>query len=196
MPKKTSSTQSELKYILLALIRLNPDSSGYQLRNIVNNSSGYYFHAHLSQIYPLLKQMTEEGYVVFRNVERDNKPSLKLYTITDEGCKALESRLKQPFRFENTRENSDRYFMQLTFMDFLDSDNIVRYIDSGIDEYSRELDQAKKAQEKMVFPLFENTDGNERSYAETIWQEQCNYVSSDLERRLKLLRKLRTQVAC
>ena len=121
----------EIDFVLLGLIRMNPKVSGYQLKTIIDKSTGYFFQVHLSQIYPALKRVDKAGWVTFETIEREGKPSLKLYQITDAGIEALYDWLIEPFDFERSRSNADRYFFKLIFMGHLEKREIVPYMDAG-----------------------------------------------------------------
>ena len=188
-PKKTP----DLDYILLCLIRMRPDISGYQLRTIINESTGFFFHAHLSQIYPALRRLTEQGLVEFSQVKRESQPDLKLYRITDAGCAVSSEWLTRPFPFENTRANTDRYFLKLILMGHLEPEEIVRYIDQGIEAFTaeRESTASGNLQTERAYAQDIESPAHERYL--TIWDHEFSFVLREFDERIEWLRALRAE---
>lgn len=184
----------DLDYVLLGLIRMNPDVTGYELKGIINDSTGFFFPAHLSQIYPSLKKMTGNGWVVYSITTRETKPDLKRYRITDEGIEALEEWLVQPFDFQKTRSNYDMYFMKLIFMGHLPPDKTVKYIDSGIDHFTEHLAdiKAENLQHETGFISVAEQDVHDRYMV--LWSNEFDFIIREMEARIDWLKELRAQL--
>ena len=187
--------QPDLDYVLLCLIRIHGDASGYQLRTFIEESTGYLYRAHLSQIYPALKRLNELGWVTFTEVVREGKPDLKLYQITDDGIAAAEKWLTSPFKFDATRESADRFLMRLVLMGHLESDKIVRYIDECFDAIndSRQQYEESSLERKLAF-LSDKTPDVCARY-ELIWQKELAFVLAEYDLRLECLRDLRDSLS-
>ena len=188
-PKKTP----DLDYILLCLIRMHPDISGYQLRSIINDSTGYFFHAHLSQIYPALKRLHEAGFVEFSQVVRDAQPDLKLYRITDTGCDTAREWLTRPFSFERTRSSTDRYFLKLILMGHLEPEEIVAYIDQGIETFTAERESIAQGDLQTERAYAQNIDGPAHGRYLTLWTHEFAYVLREFDERIEWLQALRSE---
>jgi PadR family transcriptional regulator, regulatory protein AphA len=77
-----------LKHTLLGFLNYGPQT-GYDLKKHMDNSTQFFWHARLSQIYPALKQMEKDGWVESTITPQEGKPDKKYYLITDEGRTAL-----------------------------------------------------------------------------------------------------------
>jgi len=73
-----------LKYTLLGFLNYGPQT-GYDLKKHMDNSTQFFWHAHLGQIYPTLKKMLSEGFVQSVDVPQEGKPDKKVYGITEKG---------------------------------------------------------------------------------------------------------------
>lgn len=65
--------------MVLANLMIKP-CYGYELKGMLHE-----FNPNNNKIYPLLKKLDGEGYVVSECQHQDGKPSRKIYTITQEG---------------------------------------------------------------------------------------------------------------
>ncbi len=84
-----------LKYALLGFL-YNENMTGYQLKQYFDRSIKYFWPVSLSQIYPTLNQMSEDGLL---NVEiiHQNKPlNSKVYHITAKGQEAFNKWIAAP----------------------------------------------------------------------------------------------------
>ncbi|WP_127588031.1 PadR family transcriptional regulator [Paenibacillus koleovorans] len=80
-----------LSYGLLSLLS-NASNSGYDLMLKLQP----FWPAKHSQIYPLLAQLDQDGYVVHELVVQKDKPDKKVYSITEKGREALRAWLAKP----------------------------------------------------------------------------------------------------
>ena len=79
---------STLAYALLGLLAAQP-LSGYDLSQRMKRPVGFFWQARHSQIYPELARLEAQGMVTFQVIEQQDRPDKKVYTITEEGLKAL-----------------------------------------------------------------------------------------------------------
>lgn len=79
---------STLGYALLAILACEP-LSGYDLAQRMKRPIGFFWQAQLSQIYPELAHLEEQGCVTREVIVQENRPQKKVYTITEEGQAAL-----------------------------------------------------------------------------------------------------------
>ncbi|WP_350455089.1 PadR family transcriptional regulator [Slackia heliotrinireducens] len=184
----------QLDYVMLGLIRMNPHVSGYRLKTVVNNSIGFIFTVHNSQIYPTLKRLKEKGYLVSELIPQENKPSMKCYTITESGLKTLNEWLTERFKLEWTHSAINTYFMKLMLMGHLEMQTIIDYIDWGIDEVGNHLarTQATDADVQGQSLASDTDDAKLRSHI--IWSCDYAYTVDDMRRRLDELKEVRTKL--
>lgn len=77
-----------LKYILLGFIWYKP-STGYELKQALDNSTGYFWHAYHSQIYTTLRKLEEEGLITTHLENGNDHLTRRVCEITEEGKSAL-----------------------------------------------------------------------------------------------------------
>ncbi|HBE76312.1 MAG TPA: PadR family transcriptional regulator [Firmicutes bacterium] len=91
-----------LKHALLGF--LNYESmSGYQLKRFFDESVRNFWNASLSQIYPTLSQMKDEGLLTLEVKYQDSSPNAKIYHITEQGRAELQKWLAEPQEPQNYR---------------------------------------------------------------------------------------------
>ena len=73
-----------IKYILLGFLNYAP-MTGYDLKQLIDESCGHFWHAHHSQIYTTLRKMEKDGLVTSHFEQQDSAPDRRIYTITAQG---------------------------------------------------------------------------------------------------------------
>src|SRR6266487_5676416 len=86
---------STLGYALLALLAREP-LSGYDLAQRMKKPIGFFWQAQLSQIYPELARLEEQGCILHQVIAQEGRPQKKLYTITEAGQSALQAWVTRP----------------------------------------------------------------------------------------------------
>lgn len=84
-----------LPHTILGFLSLAP-STGYDLKKHIDNSTQFFWHAELSQIYPALKQLEVRGLVISEVFPQEGKPDKKIFAITAAGRMALIEWLSEP----------------------------------------------------------------------------------------------------
>jgi len=92
-----------LKHALLGFLNY-ACMSGYELKQHFDQSIQHFWNANLSQIYPTLGQMEEEGLLTMEVEYQENRPNRKIYHITDAGCKELQRWLREPMDLQPIRQ--------------------------------------------------------------------------------------------
>ena len=73
-----------LKHILLGFLRYQP-LTGYDLKLLIDNSTGHFWHAYHSQIYTTLRKLEGEGLVSSTLEGPDERLGRRVYTLTATG---------------------------------------------------------------------------------------------------------------
>lgn len=94
--------ENKSRFAILGMLSLSP-MSGYDLRKIIESSVGHFWNESYPQIYPMLKQLTEEGLTTCSIAKQQGKPDRNTYTLTDKGWKELEQWLREPFESQVQR---------------------------------------------------------------------------------------------
>jgi DNA-binding PadR family transcriptional regulator len=88
---------------LLGLLSLEP-MSGYDIRQMISRSIGYFWSESYGQIYPGLKRLAAEGLVVKKTERGKGSPDRHVYSLTAAGREQLRSWLKLPAAREVPRD--------------------------------------------------------------------------------------------
>ncbi len=89
MPKKRI-----LPYIIMGILKQNPNSTGKELTNQFNEEIGEFWKASHSQIYPELKKMLADDWIT--ETQKENNEKEINYSLTKKGALQLENWIKQP----------------------------------------------------------------------------------------------------
>jgi len=78
-----------LQHAILGILSYKP-TTGYDLKHIIDKNISYIWSAKLSQIYRDLGSLERKGYVTTRIEKQGGRPDKKIYSVTEEGEKALQ----------------------------------------------------------------------------------------------------------
>lgn len=131
---------NSLEFILLGLLSLRP-STGYDLKKTMDMSIRFISPVALSQIYPTLKQMTAQELVTFRIEERDGKPNLKIYSITEAGQALFRQWLAEPYKPDPYR--FDYFTLRFYFSSLLDKSTLLNHIRTELAFRQAQLETAR-----------------------------------------------------
>jgi len=131
---------NSLEFILLGLLTLRP-STGYDLKKTMDISVRYISPVALSQIYPTLKRMTQNGLVTYRLVERRGKTDLKIYSITRAGQELFLKWLAEPHKPDPYR--FDTFTLRFYFSSLLDKATLLNHIRTELAFRQVQLDIAR-----------------------------------------------------
>lgn len=102
-----------LSYAILGLISYRP-MTGYNLKEVFDNSISHFWHAHLSQIYRELSKMEESGLVTSEVHRQEGRPDKKVYRITPLGEDKFQSWLVS-FPQNLAMRYNDEFLLRLYF---------------------------------------------------------------------------------
>lgn len=77
-------TDLNTKELLLSVLMTGP-ATGYDIKKILEQEVSEIVDVTVSNIYPALNELAEEGLVRFERVEQEGRPNKKVYELTDEG---------------------------------------------------------------------------------------------------------------
>ncbi|MEA3439723.1 MAG: PadR family transcriptional regulator, partial [Chloroflexota bacterium] len=92
-----------LKHALLGFLSYQP-MTGYDLKQHFDRSIYYFWNAKLSQIYPTLNRMREDGWLTMEVDYQEERPNRKVYHITDAGRGELHRWLREPVDMAPVRD--------------------------------------------------------------------------------------------
>jgi DNA-binding PadR family transcriptional regulator len=114
-----------LQYVLLGFLNYVP-STGYELKKLLDNSTQLFWHAELSQIYPILRKMEADGWVEAHVEPLKGRPDRKRYSITDTGRQAFRSWLSIPV--DTIEPEKNEVLLKLFFSGSLDTATVLAHL--------------------------------------------------------------------
>jgi DNA-binding PadR family transcriptional regulator len=123
----TSKSLPKNAYVILGLLSFG-EQSGYDLKQLADQSVGHFFCSPVrSQIYSELRRLAELGYAEEREVEQDDRPDKRLYSITGEGLAALRAWLSEtPTSIDVTKSH---FLLKLFFGKHMDRDDLIAEVE-------------------------------------------------------------------
>ena len=82
------SKENKSKYAVMGVLSLSP-SSGYDIKKFMECSTSNFWSESYGQIYPILKQLVEEGLAASHAEKQEGKPEKYIYTLTEQGKAGL-----------------------------------------------------------------------------------------------------------
>jgi PadR family transcriptional regulator, regulatory protein AphA len=129
-------------YVILGMLRSQP-RSGYEIKQVVDNSTRFFWAASYGQIYPELRKLTEAGLV-----EGESQPTggrrRTVYRLTDAGREELRRWLHRP---PDRLELRDEGLLKLFFAAAAEPGRAVEIIDA-----KRRLVEEKLAELRAIEP--------------------------------------------
>lgn len=83
------------KYAILGLLSTGCNT-GYQIKQLMDNSLKHFWRISYGQIYPMLKTLVEENLATVQLTPQEGKPDKKEYFLTNKGEEALKIWLSSP----------------------------------------------------------------------------------------------------
>jgi len=164
-----------LKHTLLGFLSYGPQT-GYDLKKYMDNSTQFFWHARLSQIYPALKQLAKKGLVTATVVPQQGMPDKKIYTITEDGRAAQLDWLIEPI--DELLPTKNPILLKLFFSGALDKETLLAQL-----RYHLKLHQAQllvHQQETAVY--IENIITQTGLTREGVMWEQLRQFGEEQER--------------
>lgn len=90
MPK-TNKT----RYALMGMLSIRP-MSGYDIKQTIQGSIGYFWNESFGQIYPMLRQLVAEGLATRQTKSQKGKLDRYMYSLTERGAEELRAWLVLP----------------------------------------------------------------------------------------------------
>lgn len=90
--------ENKSKYAVLGALSISP-SSGYDIKKLMEESTSNFWNESYGQIYPILKQLIEEGLATSHTEKQEGKPERYVYTLTERGMDELQRWLREPVEY-------------------------------------------------------------------------------------------------
>ncbi len=143
-----------LRYTLLGFINYSP-LTGYELKKHMDNSTQFFWHASLSQIYPTLKKLEKEGMINSKIIPQKGTPDKKIYSITKKGKIELLNWLTKSTTDLPPQKNPD--LLQSFFSGILDKETILEHLNQQLKLHRSQLEIYKQNTAIYVKKIIEQT---------------------------------------
>jgi DNA-binding PadR family transcriptional regulator len=159
------------------------EQSGYDLKQAVDHSVGYFWGPAKSRIYTVLPRLVELGYATRRDVVQRNRPNKQVYRITRAGRTAIREWLSEP---SGPTPDRNPLLLKVFFGDQADPETVLEHVRARRDQaeqLKRELDEidrtAGASGDADTYPAFTRVYGREWADAMIRW---ANHVEGELTR--------------
>jgi DNA-binding PadR family transcriptional regulator len=99
-------------YVILGMLSIEPNKSGYDIRKAVESSVGHFWNESYGQIYPALKRLVAEGLIVPSRSTTVPRQRRQEYSLTEAGHACLREWLALPFQNDPPR---NEFLLKLFF---------------------------------------------------------------------------------
>ena len=170
MPKRSSSSME----VLLGLLSVAP-MSGYDLGQNIRASVGFFWNESYGQIYPNLKMLAAEGFVISKTTRQEGKPDRHVYSITKKGRERLAAWLAVAPQPEVPR---NELLLKLFFGAQVPAEILIGYVEEMVEKQRRLLQMFTKTEEAAR--------GAHEQYPDTpYWKMTARFGQLELEAHLR-----------
>lgn len=93
---------NKTRYALLGVLSVQP-ASGYDIKKFCDKSIAHFWNENYGHIYPVLREMENEGLIAGERLVSEGKPPRTVYSITQSGREELRAWLAAPVEPSPTR---------------------------------------------------------------------------------------------
>lgn len=176
---------------LLGLLSLRP-MSGYDIRQLIQRSIGYFWSESYGQIYPGLKRLAAAGLVEKKTERKKGSPDRHVYSLTVEGREQLRRWLKLPVAEEVPRnELLLKLFFGAQVSPGVSREHVQIYLEvhqrklQVYGEIAKSLRKEKANDPQLPFCLMTLNLGRHHSAATVKWCKETLAELDRMERRQK-----------
>lgn len=123
------------KELLLSVLMAGP-ATGYDIKKILEQEVSKIVDVTISNIYPALNELADEGLVTFERVEQENRPNKKIYAITDVGRATCIDTLMTCGARQRLRSE---FMFMLSFAPYLPRSRVKELLDQRLAEATSSL---------------------------------------------------------
>ncbi|MGO8786178.1 MAG: PadR family transcriptional regulator [Terriglobia bacterium] len=105
-------TRNQTRYLILGMLSIEPNLSGYDIRKAVESSVSYFWRESYGQIYPTLQRLTGEGLISTHPSKTKGRRQRQEYSLTARGRACLQEWLTAPHREDPPR---NEFLLKLFF---------------------------------------------------------------------------------
>jgi len=113
------------------------DATGYDIKKMFEQAFNHFHSASYGSIYPALNQLQDEGLISLRVEPGERHPDRKIYSLTEQGRKAL---LEELETCEPTEVMRSEFLVLMFFAHLLPGDRLAYLLDKIETDYREKLD--------------------------------------------------------
>lgn len=91
------------RYAILGMLTLIPNSSGYDIKKLMESSTQHFWKETFSSIYPVLQDLKKDGLILRAENPSKSDRQRHLYSLSSEGKLALKEWVAKPAELEQSR---------------------------------------------------------------------------------------------
>ena len=171
--------ENKSRYALLGALSVCP-GSGYDIKKFMEQSTGYFWSESYGQIYPLLKQLEQEGLATHHTEKQEGKPERYVYVLTDQGMQELQRWLSEPVE---TGVERNELLLKLFLGGYVPISADVQHVQAyralqerllhTYTEIEARLHQQSVEQQELFYPLLTVRYGIHRCQAMLAWCDEA-----------------------
>jgi DNA-binding PadR family transcriptional regulator len=166
--------EMERRLLLLGLLQ-EREMYGYQINEIIDTQVGMSLRLTKPTAYRLLHNLSEEGYIKFRDEKDGNRPTRRMYSITTKGKQEFKEKLEQSLSSFSPLENVNA--IGLAFLNELPKEVVIGHLESRQSEI-----------EKTLSPIVKNQ--TQPGSFQLINENQILHLSAELEWLKEIIKDL------
>jgi len=134
---------NKTKYAILGLLHFKP-MSGYDIKKYADRSLSFFWSENFGHIYPVLKQLELEGLVTSRKESTDHKPQRIVFSVTENGVKALHEWMTlDTMDYPTVR---DELLLRVFFGETVSGDQMTHFLEKQKEVYTEKLSMVKSVE--------------------------------------------------
>lgn len=139
--------KSSPEYALLGILMTGP-KHGYEIHGYFSSNMNQFWHLSRSQVYALLKRMEKNGAVVSRQEWQVNRPSKKIFFITQTGKERFLNWVYSPVK--HVRDLRIEFMAKLFFIKELKLNGAIAVVDKQIEVLHEKFGLIKSSKENVT----------------------------------------------
>lgn len=140
--------EKKTRYIILGLLQ-NQSLSGYEIREIISNSTAYFWQESDASIYPTLRLLAEEG-MVASSPQFVGKRRKEVFTITEQGRNAFAEWFRRPPEVDARRQE---FLLKLFFTTEETKDEMESHFKLHLRQLLTTLEALKEIEKRLQGPV-------------------------------------------
>ncbi|HEX3045480.1 MAG TPA: PadR family transcriptional regulator [Bacillota bacterium] len=169
---------NKTRYAILGVLNLKP-CSGYDIKKFCDQGIAYFWNENFGHIYPVLKQMEQEGLITKEVEENEGRPPRHVYSITPKGQAELTRWLLLPVEPAPARLE---LLLKLYFAKSIPREKTLEQLAQVREKHRKRLNQMRQMEQGFIS---NEAARNDEGYP--YWLAILRYGIYDAEFRLKWL---------